>query len=525
MIIDRLSALAKVEVPIEDRLAIWDALRSVLSRHRSFRGERWVLPAERLAKLDALYSAFEPSDLESRCIWLFGNETELPEGYLADWEKANALLGEKRRHAVLLLRDKGGIHSIYGLVARVENPYVLARMSGLAPAFDDDENELLERHLASSNPVWRDFALGFVVGRIERHGWDWVRAKLADAGLRLTPDQRADLLFGLPCSRATWDLVESNGPETEASYWKGVRAYPKDWSDSDLTYAIHNLIQYSRPYDAVEILAHTTASSDLKARALEAVLSSQKTIAPSDHFSWQLREIFKILQIAGGFDQTRLARLEWAFLPLFDPHEFAPTALQNELARSPEFFAEVVSRVYRADDSEDKAEPTEIEQAHAQRSHHLLQSWGVVPGADASGIDAMALKDWVGKVRAATTDAGRLKPGDRAIGRMLAHSPPGTDGHWPHEAVRQVLEDCMSEDLERGIEVGLYNQRGWVQRDLTEGGERERDLANKFSGYAAALATRWPRTAAMLRRIAAGYERDATRQDNRARRRKDGLDD
>lgn len=527
-IVGGLSGLAQGDLNLDDRLAIWGALRRLLGRYRSFRGERWVLPEEKIDELDALYRAFEPDDLAARSAWLFAGNPELPEGYLFDLEKRDAVLTEERRKAVLLLQSEGGIDSVCHMVPMVQDPFALGATGGALTAFDEEENDLFERHLAATEPAWRDFALGFVVGRIRRDGADWVRRKLAETGDRFKPRQRADLLFGLACSRETWNLVESLDAETAASYWQGVRAFPRGWSDSDLEYGVRKLLQHSRPYDAVEILAHFKASPNLYADALEAILKSPNLVPRSDHFSWQLQEMFKVLQEAKDLDKERLARLEWAFLPLleheFGPDAVAPTALQKELARNPGFFAEIVSVVYRAEGDEEKIAPTDLERACAERGHDLLRSSGILPGVSENGtIDSSPLTKWVREVRSALAEKKRLKVGEQLIGAVLGNFPKGTDGAWPHEAVRQVIESERSEEIERGIETCLYNRRGMVTRRLMEGGEQEHELAKQFGNYASALAARYPRTAAMLRRIATSYERDATREDKSAELKKDGI--
>ena len=212
-----------------------------------------------------------PNDLGARSAWLFERDPDLPGGYLQDPEKGAAVLADERRKTLLQLGSHGGIQSLYHLVPRAENPFAIGLTAGELSAFQDDENNLLERHLAAAEPMWRDFALGFVVGRIRQHGANWVRGILADSGNRLRPRQRADLLFGLNCSRETWNLVESLDAETSASYWQGVRPFPRRWSDADLEYAVRELLQHSRPHDAVEILAHYKASPVLHAEALEAI--------------------------------------------------------------------------------------------------------------------------------------------------------------------------------------------------------------------------------------------------------------
>lgn len=110
------------------------------------------------------------------------------------------------------------------------------------------------------------------------------------------------------------------------------------------------------------------------------------------------------------------------------------------------------------------------------------------------------------------------------IGKALSFSPKGPDEAWPDVAVRDLLEELENEGVERGIELAVYNNRGVVSRDLTEGGQQERRLVEAYMGYAGTLSDRWPRTSALLRRVAQGYESEARREDLEAELREDLWD-
>jgi hypothetical protein len=96
---------------------------------------------------------------------------------------------------------------------------------------------------------------------------------------------------------------------------------------------------------------------------------------------------------------------------------------------------------------------------------------------------------------------------------VLAYSPYDSKGHWPCEVVCDLIEKLASNDLEHGVEVGVYNKRGAHFR--AKGGAQEHELASKLHGYAQKVQSRWPRTAAMLNRIADGYEREARHFDEK----------
>lgn len=108
---------------------------------------------------------------------------------------------------------------------------------------------------------------------------------------------------------------------------------------------------------------------------------------------------------------------------------------------------------------------------------------------------------------------GRYTIGLHVIGQVLSGSPSDPDGSWPCGAVRDIIEDLASSDLEEGIRIGVYNSRGVVTRAPTAGGAQERGLAEKYDGLAAAVSATHPRTARLLRRLAGGYRREARRED------------
>jgi hypothetical protein len=152
----------------------------------------------------------------------------------------------------------------------------------------------------------------------------------------------------------------------------------------------------------------------------------------------------------------------------------------------------------------------------------LLGSWRSVPGDHGEGaVDADTLAAWVARARELAQASGRKAIGDDMIGQMLSGSPHGPDGVWPHPAVRDLIEQVGSEDLESGIHIGRRNSRGVVTKSPFEGGARERQIAENYETDARTVADRWPRTAAMLRRIATAYRADAEREDREADLRQD----
>src|SRR5207248_237228 len=100
----------------------------------------------------------------------------------------------------------------------------------------------------------------------------------------------------------------------------------------------------------------------------------------------------------------------------------------------------------------------EHEEALAHHAWWVLAHWHQLPGVREDGtVDGEHLGRWVGDARLALAESGREDIGDEQIGQVLAASPPGTDGIWPAEPVRGVIEAIGSTTIEGGIHVGVIN--------------------------------------------------------------------
>jgi hypothetical protein len=182
------------------------------------------------------------------------------------------------------------------------------------------------------------------------------------------------------------------------------------------------------------------------------------------------------------------------------------------------FFAELIEAQFRTKaESQNKDRiPNPDKAAIAQVAYKLLDSWTRIPGARPDGsIDASVLKAWIDDARKLCAASDRIEICDVMLGEQLSCAPADPDGVWPCEAVREILESVSTDEILRGFDVGVANQRGVVTKSMTEGGEQERELARKYFEHANKLKLTWPRTALALRRIAESYESQAKREDER----------
>lgn len=150
--------------------------------------------------------------------------------------------------------------------------------------------------------------------------------------------------------------------------------------------------------------------------------------------------------------------------------------------------------------------------------------WRTLPGRAGETVDAAALTTWVERARELLRERERLRVGDLQIGQVLASCPPDPDGNWPCLAVRDLLERLQSPEVERGFENEIFAGLGVTTRGVLDGGDLERERAQRYREQAERFYDRWPQTAAVLNEAADSFERAARRHDDEAERRRTGLD-
>lgn len=518
-IVTGLSRLELKSLDPDSRHAIWDAIRRTVADHRAFPNADWRMPDERIADIDRLRERFSPSDAGTRYGWLFSWRADLPDAKTirtSDHRAYEREVNEARVTAVRAVFAESGLAGLMGIAKVAERAQFVGNAAAEAAVLTESEDQLLIDHLGGE--AHRDeFARGYAMAR-QRADTGWVTAMLARIRARLRPDQLAALLAVLPSDRASWALVEAMGEETERIYW--------EWQmylnvESDLEVAVEKLLRFGQVAKAVDFMglygAKVRVRSALILEGLEQLLSDgSQARRLSSSFGHYLGELLDALAEDVAVDRARIARLEWRFLPLLEGRERSPKILHAALAEDPSLFVQLIEAVFRreGDPRIDESEIKPEDRDRASRAYALLRSWRTVPGTrERGGVDEEKLREWVGEARRQLADARRSVIGDQEIGQMLSGAPADPDGTWPCAAVRSVIEEVRSDELENGLSIGLYNSRGVVSRSIGEGGVLERALAERYEGLAIAVADSAPRTGRMLRLIADSYRLEAQRED------------
>ena len=426
-------------------------------------------------------------------------------------------LSDERTKAIAAILERGGLKGLAEFAKAVESPYKLGLATASAQAALLQPDDLLLRHLADPRDAPRQLAFGYAQGRVHGDGEDWVVRQLERADLQLTARQRVELLLALPPAANTWRVATACGEDIAREYWR--RVAPGYVEDDDLAEAISCLVAAGRPYMAADLIAFTDrvnegiVPAELVAELLSAATSATGEYdTPGANFGSNAGFLLDALKSA-DYDRAALARLEWRLMPALSYHERSPDALHRLMAEDPGFFVEILSLVFPAE-GEDRTEVSRQDRLRATSAYSVLESWQTIPGQGGRGeVDGAELRRWIDSAIPALETAGRTKIGHQMIGQMLSGGLQDGDGTWPCTPIRNVIEELRSTHLEAGLCTGVYNSRGLVTKDPSEGGASERALAEQYEGYATAVRASHPRTAGALRRIGQWYREEASQED------------
>lgn len=532
-LLGRLMAAIEERAPLfrdarQDKL-LWELMSSLINKHRAFETAAWAMPKDMLDPLEAMASAFEPIDPISLHRHLFNNSIIERLNENETFEERR-LRSDRQRDDALAQVAELGDEAIMELARQVKSPGMLGP-SIVRVLSEARAAEFVLGAFSESDPV--ALVARQVMG-YGAHGFGvaWgtdtlERVKAAGA----SDDVLASLLTLWDDTTELFKFVNTLSPAVRERYWEIRDVVVRSDDEVLVESAVEQMLGCGRAIDLISFVGgrlsrHKTPQlMDILGRAFDEAMEHPQKLQHLDTY-W-LREIFNGLRERGDVDRDSLMALEYRWLPALhsygDKQEFA---LHDFLAEEPEFFVQVLSDVYRAENEEPPAEPSnDEEQAQAthrrnkaQVAHTLLESWQTLPGLNKDGVlDATLLLAWIERVLTLAEDAGRRVVAELEIGKVLAYAPDDEEDHvWPTKAVREVIEVLANPKIERGVVNELFNRRGVHSRPFEGGGDPERALASRAKAASDALQAEWPRTAQMLNRNAEQWLYHAAREDKRA---------
>lgn len=336
-------------------------------------------------------------------------------------------------------------------------------------------------------------------------------------GMSCFNDDAAIRLFQIcPVNGATWRMLEAQRPDLVGRYWREL--IPNAWrlEADEMQEMVDKLLRANRPraaFCSIRFEVEKLGGPILAKLMRSLVAGGDEEEGTYQLDGYRLSDAMKHLNASRELSMDEMASLEVALVDALTHNDYGIPNLEKKISSEPSSFVQLIALMYKRRDDGTDPEQFQIpddanKEAIFQNVYRVLDYIRRTPGSnDAGEIDVAALIHWIKEVRAQLADLSRGEIGDQCIGQLLGRCQPGKDGIWPHEAVRLALESVGTEQISRGMELGVYNSRGVVYRG--HGGDQERALESKYRAWADALAPKHPFTSRMLNCIADGYRRDA----------------
>ena len=504
-VLEHLSSEAVRSLPEQERLPVWEAIMSLVSKHRRFFDAEWAMPHDLVSQLAATAEAIAPGSPELLYRRLFNEgDLELMDQPSDDYQGQIDALEARRRAAVSEIFAGRGLEGVVQLAKTVRTSWRVGTSLGeFAPS--EVDASILPPFLGSDDKSLSQFVAGFVWARFKIRGRPWATGVFSDEW-NLT--QKVEFLVRLPFEKETWELAALRLGGDVSNYWADASANPYEVLPSDLPEAANHLLLSNRPDAALRCIdwalrKKTVVDPQLVTRTLKQLMEKQGDLTAVDFH--QCMEIIGWLQRKLGPDNIDLQTIEWQYLALFDRRPgITPRTLERRLATDPEFFAEVIRASFRPEHSESLSEPSEHDLKVAENAHRLLRDWRVIPGSESDGsIDGVELDRWLSGARDACKKSDHLNVALTIIGQVLSHAPADPDGTWIDRSVATVLDTPDGEKIRQGFASGILSSRGahWGTK-----GEDERKLSEAYKNKASGIDHLYPRLATTVRKIAQWYE-------------------
>jgi hypothetical protein len=516
---------AETKASDAEKAAMREKIRvATLSRSAALRGKRNARLTALKRKAELVYVALEPSDLMNKHAWLFRDTwveesaEEIADSERIDFQKREERIQKMRVDAMREIRDQRGLPAILELADRGKASWQIGVHAARDLLSEEEFQEILRlalrRVLEGKEPVHPSKNL--IAGAVRAIPDENKRERIIKAvATDFSEEEIVQLLVLSPFGKPTWNLVDTLGEAAQAKYWSDI---VPDWihdSDAETNEGVERLLKAHRPRAAFSSIRLRPEQLDAQVlfRLLSAIAAGGNEKS-GDYMlqHYDIEKAFKHLGASPLLTLDEKAGLEFAFVEaLAQPWDrraagYGIPNLERYIEAHPEVFVQALVWAYkRKDGGTDPANfqvPQDRVKNVAERGYKLLEAIRRIPGHDDLGeLRADRLKKWVAAVRQASAELSRANVADLCVGKLLANAPLGKDGIWPCEPVREVMEEIQSESM---------HWRG-------EGGDQERELAEKYRKWGEALQLSHPYVSSkLLMDLAQTYEREANREDTEA---------
>ena len=339
----------------DKRTKLLQCIREALNWTNSYGDEEWRKQAP---ALNRILEKFAPVDVIERVGWLLANPwPRLPQGEPKQYDAKDTAVKTAQQEAAREVLDQASLNEIIKFAGTIPYPGILGHSLAKAVRDKKEDSTVLDAilsHVADMPILIR----GYANGRVEIAGPGWIDTQIKRMKTKgnYSPEACALLYFGLPEGVSTWSAVATHGKEAENAYWKQASGFSRTSKADDAPIAVEKLLDVKRPEAALQIVGDPQSSipSVLLQRLLQELLMMEdKELRAGVMEEFHLGHVFNQLYEKNELSIEEMAKLEWPFAALFDElkrYTSAPMALHRVLQKDPQFFAQLITFIYKRDD-------------------------------------------------------------------------------------------------------------------------------------------------------------------------------
>ena len=495
----------------DDRLIISTELRNRIYRNRKYCNSDWALPEETILNLEKAFKFIEPDILIDKYVYLFNSGGVLilnpipydsGENFSRDYSEKERVVEKLRKEAVMQILEGEGIDSLTNFIKKVGNPRPIGRILSLI-----DSGMYIKTILEWTESQNNNLILcseGYI-SRME------FKEEILEG---LSDSQISKILSFLPFNAGTFEILKRQSNTIQGLYWNQVVPYlilnenDKDCIDWVLGQLYENG-QYLKGIclfsNMIERVKEKTIKIDHE--VLYSMLCNvNKKLGTMDCYYIEksinyLREV--------KFDKDKILSLEWLYIAL---EEIKPSYWENEVIKNPEVLVDLISFIYKRS-LDDKLTEDQI-QNRTKGAMDLLEKISIFSQPE-SVRESGYLKKWADGVLKSAEEKDLVEECKVYLGELLAKAPLGTDGVFPCEEVREVLEDISNEKADRAFIIAKQNLRGVFTKSSDEGGSQEHKLAKKYIEDAEKIKFLYPNVSRILKSLGDSYKWQGENEDMR----------
>lgn len=490
-----------------DKEQIKTALRKIIYRHRYFANAEWAAPLERLEKIEKICLEISFDDPAYDFLYLTEsgelpilNPVSIVSG--SDYRQKNKAAIENTVASEMKRLKSSGVDLAHYLSLKKFDSY--NRIGKYIAKYYCDSNyneKILDIIINSANSP--QIAVTYVCNCSDSN-----LTEVYKAIEYLRKDHYADEFYVafisiLPFDEKSQSFIQELPDKAAQNYWSQFEIFQFDSKDL-LNKAIENLLKFSN-WEKLYFVMHEQAAM-LNAEEILTIISDSTKKMISENYQIDSNEVYFIEQmlsivyqrIDNDFDSYPIIfELEIQLHGVIGWDNMK--CCQYFFKRNANLYADILSLVYKRDDGN----TNDILGSEKLMSFYTLErDIKFCPGEENGTINKAVLNEWIGLFNDRLKDQGQSSLFYRKLGKLFTCSPTGLDGLFPHEYVREKIEEIGNDELMNSFVTSIICGRGIY---TGTGGRDEFNLAQKYAELSKKFKIHYPKTSKIFNIVSKNY--------------------